>query len=164
MPDHSSKSKIISAEMKRLKAKIKPVPKAQKGNSLGVIAHRIKTARLAMGLTQRELGLKIGLSEDVASARINRYEKMAMAPKLATIEKIAQALDIDSSVLYLENDTEAMFMLFVSELSNTGRAQAAQILVQSLQSKGIAADHALIKFAATAQPLLKAPPRRGRKL
>jgi transcriptional regulator with XRE-family HTH domain len=35
---------------------------------------RLKEARAALGLSQKQLGVEAGLDEFVASARINRYE------------------------------------------------------------------------------------------
>lgn len=36
---------------------------------------RLKEARLALGISQRELGRRIGLPEDVVSSRVTRYER-----------------------------------------------------------------------------------------
>src|SRR5690606_9532010 len=45
-----------------------PAPKS-------MFAKRLKEGRLALGISQRELGRRIGLSEDVVSSRVTRYER-----------------------------------------------------------------------------------------
>lgn len=166
----SDKKVKLSPENKRLIAKITPVPQKQKDTLLGVIAHRMKTARLVEGLTQKELGLRIGLSEDVASARINRYEKMTMQPGLETIDKIGVALNIDPTVLYIEDDLVALFTLIASRLSPERQALVAQDLEKSMQKEGISPDvvRAQLGVAPTdpvSPPLQSAPTRkRGRKI
>lgn len=52
---------------------------------------RIKAERRAKGLTQEELGQKLGIS----GAAIAQYETEKRRPKLETLAKIAKALEID---------------------------------------------------------------------
>jgi transcriptional regulator with XRE-family HTH domain len=42
-------------------------------NEINVFCKRLKEARLAVGLSQKKLGIAIGLDEFVASTRVNRY-------------------------------------------------------------------------------------------
>lgn len=60
------------------------------------IGERIKAARKKAGLTQKELGDKLGVSYQM----IGQYENDSRKPKLETLEKIANALQIDAWVLY----------------------------------------------------------------
>ena len=54
------------------------------------IAERIKTARKAAGLTQNELGERMSVS----GAAIGQYESGKRVPKVDTLQRIANALDI----------------------------------------------------------------------
>ena len=63
---------------------------------------RIKAARKVAGLTQKELGERLGVS----AAMIAQYETGSRFPKMETIEKLAQALDVTSSILYGGTATE----------------------------------------------------------
>lgn len=54
---------------------------------------RIRTARLAKGLTQNALGEKCGIAEPT----IRRYELGKLNPKPSTLQKIADALDLPLS-------------------------------------------------------------------
>lgn len=56
---------------------------------------RIKKRRIKQGLTQNELGKLIGTSQQM----IAQYENSLRKPKLETLEKIAQALDITAAEL-----------------------------------------------------------------
>ena len=58
---------------------------------MSVIGSKIKIFRLEKGLTQKALGEKCGL----ADSAIRRYELGGANPKLSTLKKIADALDIE---------------------------------------------------------------------
>lgn len=65
------------------------------------IGVRIKARRKDVGMTQEELGKKIG----VTKATINKYETgVVINMKRPTIEKIAKALDVDPGYLMGWND------------------------------------------------------------
>lgn len=63
------------------------------------LGEKIKKYRELRGLTQRELGQKVGFSAGTEDSRIRKYEKNMMAPKIDIRRKIAEALDIDMSAL-----------------------------------------------------------------
>ncbi len=51
---------------------------------------QLKSCRLVVGLTQRDLGRKIGCDH----ASISRYEREVKVPKLVRIQKLAAALGV----------------------------------------------------------------------
>ena len=55
------------------------------------VGERIRAARKEAGLTQKQLGEKLGVS----AAMIGQYETGVRNPKLGTLKKIANALEID---------------------------------------------------------------------
>ena len=55
----------------------------------------IKHLRAKKNITQRDLAEKIGVSP----VQLNRYEKGLMRPRLPILAKLAEALDVDYSVL-----------------------------------------------------------------
>ena len=63
--------------------------------------NRLKFARLRMGLTQRELATKIGISTNA----IFYYETGHRFPKVEFLYKLAQALSVTADYLLEENDT-----------------------------------------------------------
>ena len=74
--------------------------------------------RLLRGLSQKELGIKVGFSSDTADTRIRQYEKDAMAPKSEIRKRLAEALDVDISTLSdnaFTSEKDIMQMLFFLE-------------------------------------------------
>lgn len=71
---------------------------------------RLKQARLAKGLSQKQLGIAAGIDEFVASTRINRYEKGVHEADMATAMRLAEVLDISPSYFYEPNDELAEFI------------------------------------------------------
>ena len=64
----------------------------------GQIAEVLAEARVARGVTQRQLSMKTGIDQ----ANISRIEKGNVAPSLQTLQRIAQALDLDLSIILME--------------------------------------------------------------
>ena len=60
---------------------------------------RLRAARTAVGLSQTALGMRMGLTKDIASTRINRYETGASEPDLRTAERMAKELGVSLSWL-----------------------------------------------------------------
>jgi transcriptional regulator with XRE-family HTH domain len=75
-----------------------------------VFANRLRAARTALGLSQAELGGRVGIPEDVASTRVNRYERGVHEPDLATAEAIAEELGIPLPALVARDDGLAMLI------------------------------------------------------
>lgn len=51
------------------------------------VGERIKYARKMRGLTQKELGLRIGFDENTADVRVAQYESGTRTPKLDMLQK-----------------------------------------------------------------------------
>ena len=71
---------------------------------INVFCRRLKEARLAVGLSQRKLGVAAGLDEFVASTRINRYELGIHKVDLAMAQKFAEILEVPLAYFYCESD------------------------------------------------------------
>lgn len=76
---------------------------ADKG-SLPVYSRRLREAREAHGISQRNLGIEAGLDEFVASTRINRYETGVHQPDLQTLQRLAKVLGLPLAYFYAEDD------------------------------------------------------------
>lgn len=74
-------------------------------------ARRLKEAREAKGLSQKQLGIEAGLDPSVASTRVNRYEMAVHRADNYITEKIANVLEIPVSYLYAESDALANIIL-----------------------------------------------------
>ena len=79
------------------------------------VGDRIRTIRIARGLSQAELGAMLGLTAD----RIQKYENGVRKPKKELLKAIASALEVSSLALAdptTSSNINAMFTLF--ELEN----------------------------------------------
>ena len=86
-------------------------------NSHRMFTKRLKEARFALGISQRELGRRIGLSEDVVSSRVTRYELGTSEPDFATASKLAKELGVPLAYLLADNDALADIILAVAGMS-----------------------------------------------
>lgn len=72
---------------------------------------RLKIARINAGLKQAELGVRAGLDEESASARISSYENGVHAPDFRLVRKIAAVLDVPEAYFYAVEDELAELIL-----------------------------------------------------
>lgn len=86
-----------------------------------IFCQRLKTARLAKGLSQKSLGILAGIDEFVASTRINRYEKGVHQASLETVQQLATALQVPLAYFYMEDDALAELTLLWPNLSEEER-------------------------------------------
>lgn len=100
-----------------------------------VLAARLLAARTALGISQAELGTRMGLPEDVASTRINRYEKARHSPDLATAEKLAAELGIPLPALIARDDKMAHLIVGFALLSKTQQDAVLDQLNRALGAK-----------------------------
>jgi transcriptional regulator with XRE-family HTH domain len=74
---------------------------------------RLKQARLAAGLSQKQLGIQAGIDEFVASTRINRYELGVHMPDYLTAQNLAKVLGVSAAFLYApEDDVAELIFLY----------------------------------------------------
>lgn len=79
-------------------------------------AKRIREAREAVGISQKQLGIMAGIDEFVASARINQYERGKHVPDLLTAQRLAAELEVPVSYLFEPNDDLAELLRLVGRL------------------------------------------------
>ncbi len=77
---------------------------------------RLKESRLALGISQRELGRRIGLSEEFVSSRFTRYELGTSEPDFATASKLAKEPGVPLAYLLADNDVLADIILAAASL------------------------------------------------
>jgi transcriptional regulator with XRE-family HTH domain len=89
---------------------------------------RLKEARVALGLSQKQLGIEAGLDEFVASTRINRYELGVHAPDYPMAVRLAGVLQVSVAFLYCDNDEMAQMILAFHRASKSARKRAMAAL------------------------------------
>jgi len=72
---------------------------------------RMKAARDKLGISQMELGVRAGIDEFSASARINQYERGKHAPDFLTVRNLAKVLGVPTAYFYAEDDQLAELLM-----------------------------------------------------
>lgn len=91
---------------------------------LGSPVHqRLKEAREAKGLSQKELGILAGIDPSSASSRMNHYEKGRHVPDINMLRQLARVLNVPLPYFYCESElmadcVKAMGTLSESELKH----------------------------------------------
>ncbi|WP_419239079.1 helix-turn-helix domain-containing protein [Photobacterium leiognathi subsp. mandapamensis] len=87
------------------------------------IPARLKTARKKAHLTQKELGVRIGMDESSASGRMNHYEKGRHTPDVATLLRMAKELGVPLNYFFCENETTAELVCLISKMTEDEQKQ-----------------------------------------
>src|ERR1035441_4029222 len=101
---------------------------------ISVFAQRMKIARERLGISQMELGVRAGIDECSASARINQYERGKHTPDFTTARNLAKVLKIPSAYLFTEDDCLAELILAYGNLTPTKRKALLAHAVSSVET------------------------------
>lgn len=93
-----------------------------------VWARRLKEARLAAGLSQRQLGIDAGVDEFVSSARMNRYELGVHRPDYGIAVQLARVLDVPVAYLYCDDDEMAEMLIAFHRVPAKTRRHVLEML------------------------------------
>lgn len=93
-----------------------------------VFAERLRARRTEMGLTQAEVGQRIGLGFEVASTRINRYERGQYTPDLDTAERLAEELGVPLAYFVTRDQALAQAILGFAALSRERQAKVLKAI------------------------------------
>ncbi|NRA55123.1 MAG: helix-turn-helix transcriptional regulator [Gammaproteobacteria bacterium] len=83
-----------------------------------LIPVRLKEARNNAQLTQKDLGLRIGIDFNSASARMNHYEKGRHTPDIDTLQRIADALGVPLNYFFCESTYTAELACLIAKLND----------------------------------------------
>jgi transcriptional regulator with XRE-family HTH domain len=89
---------------------------------------RLKQARVAAGLSQKQLGIEAGIDAFVASTRINRYELGVHRPDLLTAQNLANVLGVPAAFFYAQEDSIADLLFKYSRAPSSIRKQVQRLL------------------------------------
>jgi transcriptional regulator with XRE-family HTH domain len=88
---------------------------------VSIVAKRLKEARLRAGISQKQLGIKAGIDEFSASARINQYERGKHMPDLLTLTRLAAVMEVSVPYFYCQDVELADLILRFSTLGRSQR-------------------------------------------
>ncbi|MCC4782122.1 helix-turn-helix domain-containing protein [Vibrio lentus] len=97
------------------------------------IPTRLKQARKHAGITQKNLGVIIGMDESSASGRMNHYEKGRHTPDISTLKKMADALGVPLNYFLCEDEISAELATLINKMSQEERCK----LVAQLKNKDL---------------------------
>lgn len=89
---------------------------------------RLKQARQAAGLSQKQLGIRAGIDEFVASTRVNRYELGVHKPDYQTVQHLARVLKVPAAFFYAQEDDVASLLFRYGQANKAERAAARKTL------------------------------------
>lgn len=97
-------------------------------DNTSVITKRLREARLAAGISQKQLGIAAGIDEFSASPRINQYERGVHVPDFATLERLALVLNVPTPYFYTRDDALAKLILRYGKLDAAKRAAMLNLI------------------------------------
>ncbi|HAS6043644.1 TPA: helix-turn-helix domain-containing protein [Vibrio vulnificus] len=92
------------------------------------IPTRLKQARKHAKITQKNLGIMIGMDESSASGRMNHYEKGRHTPDIGTLKKMADALGVPLNYFFCEDDESAELATAISKLNIEQKKQVIEFV------------------------------------
>ena len=87
------------------------------------ISKRLKEARLEAKLSQKQLGIAIGIDQFVASPRMNQYETGKHVPDFDVVNKIAEVLGVPPPFFYTTDDELAGLLKLYDGLNKKEQRQ-----------------------------------------
>lgn len=100
------------------------------------IPQRLAQARKALGISQKELGIRLGMEPSSASGRMNHYEKGRHTPDYQTLERIAAELGVPISFFTCSSDLTAELYCLIDKLSDDEKQTLIRQIEESIQTKG----------------------------
>jgi transcriptional regulator with XRE-family HTH domain len=92
---------------------------------ISIVARRLREARLGAGISQKQLGIKAGIDEFSASARINQYERGKHMPDLQTLSRLAAVMQVPVPYLYCQ---DAELAEVIVKFAALGKAQRRRLV------------------------------------
>ena len=93
---------------------------------------RLKAARLKNQFTQCQLGVRLGMDENTASARMNQYEKGKHSPDYQTMQRLAKVLDVPVAYFYCDDDLLAELLCAIAKQSREDQEKLLKLLSSDL--------------------------------
>ncbi|WP_027696950.1 helix-turn-helix domain-containing protein [Vibrio litoralis] len=82
---------------------------------------RLKQARKNANLSQKALGVHIGMDESSASPRMNQYEKGKHTPDINTLKLLANELGVPLNYFFCEDEATAKLACLIADMSESER-------------------------------------------
>jgi transcriptional regulator with XRE-family HTH domain len=84
---------------------------------------RLKQARKEIPISQKELGIRIGMDPGSASSRMNHYEKGRHMPDYETLERIAKELNKPVAYFFCDKESVAELLCLIEKMPEEERRE-----------------------------------------
>ena len=84
---------------------------------------RLKQARKEIPISQKELGIRIGMDPGSASSRMNHYEKGRHMPDYETLERIAKELNKPVAYFFCDKESVAELLFLIEKMPEEERRE-----------------------------------------
>ncbi|WGY47403.1 helix-turn-helix transcriptional regulator [Vibrio sp. ABG19] len=98
------------------------------------IPARLKAARKKAKITQKDLGVKIGMEESSASGRMNHYEKGRHVPDIGTLSRMAEELDVPLNYFFCKDEMSAELACLIDKLSIEEKEKLLGLLANKMSA------------------------------
>ena len=92
---------------------------------------RLKQARTAKGISQKQLGIQLGMEIGTASARMNQYEKGKHTPDYKTLKAMADELGVPVAYFFCESESTAELLCLLEKMSEEDKADLIENLAKN---------------------------------
>jgi len=89
-----------------------------------------------MKISQKDLGIKIGIDPSSASGRMNHYETGRHMPDIETLKKLAKTLDVPVNYFFCESEQSATLACLIDKLDDEAKVQLIKLLEGSQENFG----------------------------
>lgn len=96
------------------------------------LPQRLREARTRKGISQRELGVRLGMEPSSASGRMNHYEKGRHSPDFPTLKRMADELGVPIAFFFAEDEVSAELIDLIAKLSEKEKKKLISELTKSL--------------------------------
>ena len=94
------------------------------------LPQRLLEARSRKGISQRELGIRLGMEPGSASGRMNHYEKGRHTPDYTTLKRIADELGVPVAYFFTEDEVSAELVCLITKLTESEKKRLIQTLIK----------------------------------
>ncbi|MBW3531907.1 MULTISPECIES: helix-turn-helix transcriptional regulator [Shewanella] len=92
---------------------------------------RLKQARIAKGISQKQLGIQLGMEVGTASARMNQYEKGKHTPDYQTLKAIADELGVPVAYFFCESESTAKLLCLLEKMTEEEKSNLIEQITKS---------------------------------
>lgn len=89
---------------------------------------RLKQVRKAKGLTQKELGIRVGFEVSTAGSRMNHYETGRHLPDYDVAKKMADELNVPVAYFFCDSDEMANLLMSFHKLTAEQRKRVLEFI------------------------------------